>query len=216
MYALIKNNQGQGLIELIIAIGVITVGLFAVWGLFISNYTSEREAAARLIGVNFAREGIEVVRNIRDSNWLLETENLSCSYPGYSNTSDPCPWYAGILTGDGTATVNNLQSDSEATGPDAATALNLDFSSNAITDDTTLISASTSYRRLITLRAICCADSDRNGKCDAAQVQAPRIPGDQCANDELVAGVDATVQVSWMSNGATRQSIVSEQLFNWK
>ena len=63
-------TKGQGLLETVVAIGVITTGLISVITLVISNLTAQREAALRYRAVNFAREGLEIARNIRDSNWL--------------------------------------------------------------------------------------------------------------------------------------------------
>ena len=63
-------KKGQGLLETIVAIGVILTGLVSVMTLVISNLTGAREAALRYQAVNLAREGIELVRNKRDSNWL--------------------------------------------------------------------------------------------------------------------------------------------------
>jgi len=63
-------KRAQGLLETIIAIGVMMTGLISVMALVISNLNTQREAATRYQAVNLAREGIELVRNRRDSNWL--------------------------------------------------------------------------------------------------------------------------------------------------
>src|SRR3989344_8435958 len=99
-----KNQSGQSLLELVVAIAVITVGLFSVWNLFISNFNGEQEAGARILAVNLAREGIEIVKNIRDSNWLAIENNDPCS-------SNPCYWDSGLdidADGDGTAIIANM------------------------------------------------------------------------------------------------------------
>ncbi|KKW14464.1 MAG: hypothetical protein UY52_C0027G0006 [Parcubacteria group bacterium GW2011_GWC2_49_9] len=51
-----KNRRGQSMIEVIIAIG--------------TSVRAGRVAADRLTAVGLAREGIEIARNTRDSNWL--------------------------------------------------------------------------------------------------------------------------------------------------
>lgn len=63
-------KKAQGLLEAIIAIGVIVTGLISIISLTISNLTSQRFAAKRYQAINLARESIELARNIRDSNWL--------------------------------------------------------------------------------------------------------------------------------------------------
>lgn len=67
-----KNRAGQGLLEVVIALGILTVGLFGVFTLVLGNFTSERAGMMRLQAMNLAREGIEVVKNTRDSNWLAD------------------------------------------------------------------------------------------------------------------------------------------------
>ena len=56
--------------ETIVALGVIMTGLVSVISLTISNLNAERDAATRYQAVNLARETIELVRNMRDSNWI--------------------------------------------------------------------------------------------------------------------------------------------------
>lgn len=67
-------TTGQGLLETIVAIGIMMTGLISVMSLVVSNLNSEREAATRYQAVNLAREGIELMRNTRDSNWLSGNE----------------------------------------------------------------------------------------------------------------------------------------------
>ena len=65
-----KKYHGQSLMESIIAIGLIMS--VVVSSISISIYTTRlgRSSQNNLVAYNLAREGIEYVRNIRDSNWL--------------------------------------------------------------------------------------------------------------------------------------------------
>lgn len=63
-------QRAQGLLETIVAIGVIVTGLISVLALVVSNLNTQREAALRYQAINIAREGLEIIRNRRDSNWL--------------------------------------------------------------------------------------------------------------------------------------------------
>jgi len=71
-----NDNRGQTLVELIVAIAIIEIGLFSVWSLFYVNFNAEREAEMRIVGVNLSREGVEVVKSVRDSNWLKSADNI--------------------------------------------------------------------------------------------------------------------------------------------
>ncbi|MBI2636905.1 MAG: hypothetical protein HYW81_01805, partial [Parcubacteria group bacterium] len=77
-----NHQQGQGLLETIVALGIIVSGVVGMLNLTISNQTATEDSSERLVATNLAREGVEVVRNIRDSNWLLceiVSGVLSCS-----------------------------------------------------------------------------------------------------------------------------------------
>ncbi|MGB2762764.1 MAG: prepilin-type N-terminal cleavage/methylation domain-containing protein [Minisyncoccales bacterium] len=65
-----RLKNGFSLLEVLVAITVITVGLVGVTGLILYNISISRVSPDRIIAVNLAQEGIEVVKNIRDSNWL--------------------------------------------------------------------------------------------------------------------------------------------------
>lgn len=214
----LKNNQsGQGLLELVIAFAVITVGLFAVMNLFLSNFSGEEEAKARIIGVNLAREGAEAVKNIRDTNWLkVDVNDNTCGAQG----NETCRWDDGLI-GDGTAIINGIVGGG---------AMSLDYSPNNISADGAKLyvndqgfyvhepsTQATSYRRLITIKNICCNDSDNNFKCDdIANGLVFQNPGIDCANGQLKISIDVVSQVTWQLSGKDREAKIEEQLFNWK
>lgn len=66
-----NNQQGFSLIEVIIAIFVITIGIVAVVNLVSSAIGSVAISESQVIATNLCQEGLEVVRNIRDSNWKI-------------------------------------------------------------------------------------------------------------------------------------------------
>lgn len=65
-----KNNQGQTLMETILAIGLLTTVVIGCLGLGIYSVRIGRFSQNQLIAANLAREGLEYVRNVRDTNWL--------------------------------------------------------------------------------------------------------------------------------------------------
>ena len=75
--------NGFTLFETIVAIGLILVGLVAALALITSSLFYASNIQDRLIAANLAAEGIEIVRNIRDGNWLREV-----------------PWNSGLADGD--------------------------------------------------------------------------------------------------------------------
>ncbi len=65
-----KNNCGFTLLETIVAVGLIMVGFVAVLVLITTSLFYISNIQDRLAAANLIAEGIEVVRNIRDNNWL--------------------------------------------------------------------------------------------------------------------------------------------------
>ena len=52
------NQQGQGLLETVVALGIIVSGLVGMQSLTIANQTGSEDAEERLIATNLGREGI--------------------------------------------------------------------------------------------------------------------------------------------------------------
>lgn len=70
-----SSSKGQGLLETVIALGIIITGLVAILGLVIMGISFSGRTKERVIAVNLAREGIEILRAIRDSNQLDPMQN---------------------------------------------------------------------------------------------------------------------------------------------
>jgi len=70
MKKFLSSQLGQGLLEMVFAIGILLIVVAAILALTTSNIVGQKESEFQIVANNLAREGIEVVRNIRDSNWL--------------------------------------------------------------------------------------------------------------------------------------------------
>lgn len=86
-------KKGFTLLEVIVAVSLIVVGVIGVFGLLYIVLVSGQVSSSQLVAAYLAQEGIEIVRNIRDTNWLKNN-----------------PWDEGITAGDWEAdyTTNNL------------------------------------------------------------------------------------------------------------
>jgi hypothetical protein len=65
-----KNQNGQSLLETIVAIFLLTTGLTTGLGLAIYAFSNSEISLNQIIATNLASEGVDVVRAMRDSNWL--------------------------------------------------------------------------------------------------------------------------------------------------
>ena len=66
----IFNNQGISILEVVVAILIITIGMVGVLSLVIQNVEAQYINKNILIATGLAQEGLELVRNVRDLNWL--------------------------------------------------------------------------------------------------------------------------------------------------
>jgi len=202
----LKNNQsGQSLIELIVSIAVITIGLFSVWFLFLVNFNAEKEAEMRIVAANLAREGAEIVKNTRDSNWLRMANNLTGG-----DSQDFWLWDRGLESG---SYITDYVSGLSPLADNGTAVLYYDDHGyySVKSDDPDQVA--TPFFRQIVLTSICCADSGEDQKCDDTEYF---IAEADCPNETLRIGIHVSSRVTWTYSGQPRQLTVEDELFNWR
>jgi prepilin-type N-terminal cleavage/methylation domain-containing protein len=65
-----KKEQGFTLIETMVALSILSFTLLGMVSLIIINITNAKHIEKNLIAGNLAQEGLEVVRAMRDNDWL--------------------------------------------------------------------------------------------------------------------------------------------------
>ena len=108
-----ENKGGFTLLEVMTAVFVVTVGLIGVFIVIQNLSTYTAYSKDRLVASYLAQEGMEIIRNIRDTNWLepeIEPEN-------------PNPWDEDIWDGGLSACSSGCEVDYTT-----STFLNLDLS----------------------------------------------------------------------------------------
>jgi prepilin-type N-terminal cleavage/methylation domain-containing protein len=69
---LIKNNKGFSFVELLVVIAIISTSMVFIFDLIIRNTQAQKINKDFLVASMLAQEGLELARNSRDENWLLE------------------------------------------------------------------------------------------------------------------------------------------------
>ena len=64
------NDKGFGILEVVVSTGIITIGLVAVISFIIQSNVVLQVNKNKFAATMLAQEGIELVRNVRDSNWV--------------------------------------------------------------------------------------------------------------------------------------------------
>lgn len=185
----IKKKSGQSLVEAVFAIGILLMVVSAVLGLATSNLVGQRQSEFQVIGNNLAREGIEVVRNIRDSNWL-----------------SGLAWDTG-LTGSQQAL---------AVFHEVNNSWQLDFNILPNQDKLYLATpggvyshdagsgAPSPFSRRLNFQAIC---QNATGQDSIKSV---------CGSGEQKIGVKVRAVVNWQESSRPRQAVIEDLLYEWK
>lgn len=179
-------KQGQSLVETVFAIGIMLIVVSAILALVISNIVGQKESEFQITANNLAREGIEVVRNIRDSNWLAGED-----------------WDLG-LSGGSSAIVDY---DSRQ--------LNFDYSDDSLYLSEGVYSHRVSgrnsgFHRRLELETIClCVDSN---ECSLGQ-ETIRF---NCGAGEQKIGIKIASIVEWAERGRSRKVTLEDLHYDWR
>ncbi len=85
-----KSGGGFTLLEVLVALFVIIVGLMGGMSAILKTLTLLSFSASRLTAAYLAQEGIEIVRNVRDTNWLEARTVANDWDEGLANCSNGC------------------------------------------------------------------------------------------------------------------------------
>jgi len=218
-----KSSGGYTLIELIIAIGVFTLGIMGVLGLAVSNYHDSQDNVDRVIAINLAREGLELIKNVRDSNWLRIDGNQLCGFSpctwdsGFDNVSD----YMVMAYNDSDGWPNflidcNQSIESCVNGyitSNAGVKLYINGFGNYDHDNT---GNSTKFSRVIKISKICLiAGGSINEGGDPHNFEYAVDMDTDCGVSETHIGFNLISHVQWEDNG-TQTAEISSSIYNWK
>lgn len=218
--------RGQGLLEAMLAIGMILLGLGAILTLTLQNISASAASGQQLAGAQLAREAIEAVRAVRDGNWLV------------AGNSDPTrAWDKGLADDPACLTPCNgawVGFDAAPSVPNPTT-LGLTFVGTRDVDDAShaqlvvyrhrtsyewaqFASApdpnyylATGYQRLVLLDPVCL-----NSGTTSVEVGSP-----SCSGGATKIGLRVEAEVSWpatgvFGSGQRRQLKQVEYLYNWR
>lgn len=95
-----KTQAGQTLVETLVAIFVLITAVFTALALAVQSAQVNDNASKQITGTSLAREGVEAVKNVRDTNWIKERveidrqrrEFTECNYfiITESGSAQPC------------------------------------------------------------------------------------------------------------------------------
>ncbi|MBU1131852.1 type II secretion system GspH family protein [Patescibacteria group bacterium] len=205
-----KNNEkGQTLLEAMLAVTVISIVLVGFLSRSSFNYAVSRETFDRNIAVNLARESIEAVRSIRDSNWLK-----GCPDPSGSNCFS---WNSGLLpAGNHLAATEfdflknewkvNFKNGTFDECVDTGRC-RLFLNENGVYSLDPATAVESKFSRGVEINPICSKESSCGGDgiCTAKET---------CSAE--VIGLQIVSLVRWQENNKWKNARLEERLYNWR
>ncbi len=180
-----------------IAIAIILTGLMGALALTVSNLSGVGEAGARVVASGLAKEGIDVARNIRDTNWLGAASWDDGLFSGNDFTA--------IAVFDPLTNSWHLEFSPNAISEEAAK-LYRDSNNLYLQDKTPPEGTATLYSRLVTLDPICL---DPIAKTET-------IDGNPCGGGQQKIGIRVKSEVDWTEGGRPRSLVLEDRLYNWR
>lgn len=194
------HAPAQTFIELIAATFILAVGLVGVLGLATANVRNQTIGSIRLVASNLAREGIEIARNVRDTNWIKIEQ-----------------WDSGLVGDQDRCAVLNNSMDGFRFVASCG-------DENAIFTDLYRVyqqadgrfvqlgnpgegAARTPYFRRIRFDPIC---QDTGTKAEQIRQTI------DCAGAGEKIGIHVTSETGWLGGGGSQSTTVVEQLYNWR
>ncbi|MBN1585050.1 hypothetical protein JW899_01650 [Candidatus Uhrbacteria bacterium] len=193
------NRSGQSIVEVIVALAVISTAVVAALTLTGSSLNAQKSNEDMMVAVNLAREGVEVARNIRDSNWLAERRwddglvGESLDYTAIA-VFDP-------VSGDWSLDFAPDSLSGEGTEVWRLTSEHLGIH----TQDTVRPADSfrTPFRRLLVLNPVC-------------RSQEVRESGSACDMADPQVGIRIESLVAWGGGKRPRDVAVTETIYDWR
>lgn len=92
-----KNILGQTLIETMAGLFVLIMGVSSAVSLAVFAFGTSNAVLKQIVGTGLAREGLEAVRNMRDTNWLNDTLAVNSCYNYATSQNNAASCYVNWL-----------------------------------------------------------------------------------------------------------------------
>lgn len=196
------KSRGQSLIEGMVAMTIIITSVSSALALVQSSVAATRAGGAQVVAANLAREGIEVVRAKRDSNWLagqsfqvgLTDADSKVARLGLDPATARWSLSFGGWTVDSPESQLKLAPTGLFTRPEDAPSGSTDAP----------------YARVVEIDYVCRADGTGIERVESA-------PGATCNVTETLVGLALKSQVRYIGAGGFKRSVIlEERLYDWR
>ncbi|MBU0613035.1 hypothetical protein KKB10_03375 [Patescibacteria group bacterium] len=208
---ILKNNKGQNLIELVVAISIILIGVVSTLVLTMATIRGGKASEMQTIASNLAREGIEAAKQQRYNNWLrIESNDLSF-----------IDWDDGLYSIDNSSNIARADFN-PASSPNWEINFAVDASASdiCISNEECLLyfqngiyshnssGVPSSFYRVITINPICIKSGIEIIRTDSAQCI--------ISDGEEKIGLQVISDVRWRIRNSWNSVVFEDHLYNWK
>jgi len=202
------TRKALGLIETLVAMGLLVMAIIPLMAMVVSAAASRDANEYATVATNLAREGIEVVVALRDSNWITDA--------AFDNGMYVANDYTFGLAFDPVASawsfVNNPSGGAPNSFSDSLTKIYKYTATGLMVQGTVATpqpagTVATPYRRLVTLDCICYTQ--------ATDTERIVTSGANCGADVKI-GVRITSTAQWTDKGNTHNVSVVENIYDWR
>ncbi len=198
-----RLRRGQTIIEMLIALTVIGVGLFAAASLVFSNLNTVERDSDEVVVVNLAREGLELAKQVRDSNWLAGTDfDAGMVDKAVGNYTATLVWDGILPTPAFDFSAKDFKDANTSvvrlTKPEAA-----DFLANQ-NSAASIVGNATAFKRLIVFHPICDDGVGIISVLDSGACSVKKV------------GIRVESRMQWLRKDATKSFMLYEDLYDWK
>lgn len=214
---ILNKNKGQSLLELIVAIGIILACTIATLTLVITSIQAGRKGSDKIIATNLAREGIEIVRNIRDSNWISAASGIGSPIPdwdyGLVNGTDPTA--IPIIDDTNLSSLEFAPNDFGGLCGSADCTKIYTTGTNYYIQNTNSSGTPTNFYRLLYLNPICRNPIDDSEKIvgKTESISCGGI-GYELYTEKI--GIRVISEVHWPKSDGANKVILEDRLYNWR
>ncbi len=215
------HNRGETIVEVLVAVVISTMVLLSVFLLLNRAIDTNINVKNRVIGLNIAREGVEAMRNIRDTNWLKYAGDRRGKWLCFDAVgSDTCETTPNSLT-DGRYTIDyDDTKDRYYLKQMSLGGLDLENASETVNDQYRLYVDATTGR--FTHDAAAGANKKTRFYREIALTTynvsgsaVDTVAGCTAANHCKEAKVKVLATVQWIENGVVRRSALEHYLYDF-
>lgn len=208
-------KKGFSLVEAVISVTVLLIGVISITSLGVAMLTQARLTNKTVVANQLAREGIEVVRSVRDGNWLLSEDGMLVDFRADLSSKND---YTAVPEWDSTSNIWVMdflpfEFGDCGTGFDCTRIyqrLNPPYEYAQFVASPGADWEETPYQRLLYLFPICRSTTDE-------LTEAPlTVDYTDCGATQEVVGIDIQVHMQWVDNGQTKTTMLQEYVYDWK